>query len=517
MEPVVRMVGITKRFPAIVANDSVDFTLEAGQIHALVGENGAGKTTLMRVLYGQYAPDEGEIWVGGERRSYNVAGALALGIGMVHQNFMQIPEMSIVENIILGHTPKRLGFVNYRQARQRVQELLTRFGMKNSPDAPISSLCVGERQKIEIIKVLYLGARVLILDEPTAVLTPQETTELFGILRELKAEGTSVIFISHKLREVIEIADRITVMRKGRVAAGFDGGGVDETAVAQAMIGKQDVQLLQNDKAADIGAAVLEAKNLWCFDGDGVPKLRSLSLQVRAGEILGVAGVEGSGQTELAELLTGLKSPTSGSFTVLGEAGGGRTPKGLRDLGVSHIPEDRMLYGIAAEASVSENLAANRFDSPEIGSRRFLSLKKIRALAEKLIEAYTVKCKSPDVPVDMLSGGNIQKVVVARELSVGPKVLIANQPTRGVDVGAVEFIHRHLLDSRAAGCAILLISSDLNEVLGMSDRLLVMHQGRVTGCFTDVAALSEEELGLYMLGMKEQEGERADEAEKAGV
>ena len=295
MEPVVRMVGITKRFPAIVANDSVDFTLEAGQIHALVGENGAGKTTLMRVLYGQYAPDEGEIWVGGERRSYNVAGALALGIGMVHQNFMQIPEMSIVENIILGHTPKRLGFVNYRQARQRVQELLTRFGMKNSPDAPISSLCVGERQKIEIIKVLYLGARVLILDEPTAVLTPQETTELFGILRELKAEGTSVIFISHKLREVIEIADRITVMRKGRVAAGFDGGGVDETAVAQAMIGKQDVQLLQNDKAADIGAAVLEAKNLWCFDGDGVPKLRSLSLQVRAGEILGVGGVEGNG------------------------------------------------------------------------------------------------------------------------------------------------------------------------------------------------------------------------------
>lgn len=501
MEPVVRMVGITKRFPAIVANDSVDFTLEAGQIHALVGENGAGKTTLMRVLYGQYAPDEGEIWVGGERRSYNVAGALALGIGMVHQNFMQIPEMSIVENIILGHTPKRLGFVNYRQARQRVQELLTRFDMKNSPDAPISSLCVGERQKIEIIKVLYLGARVLILDEPTAVLTPQETTELFGILRELKAEGTSVIFISHKLREVIEIADRITVMRKGRVAAGFDGGGVDETAVAQAMIGKQDVQLLQNDKAADIGAAVLEAKNLWCFDGDGVPKLRSLSLQVRAGEILGVGGVEGNGQSQLIDILVGMLQASGGTVTLAGEDISRCSIRERRDRGLGYIPEDRMTTGLALEGDIDENLICGSDNRGPFSRMGLLMRKAIRENTGRMIESFDIRGVSAGKPVKSLSGGNMQKIVLAREIARNPKVLIAAQPTRGLDIGAINFVREHLLARKRGGTAILLVSADLEELMSLSDRLIILYEGSCAGEIADLSTVSEADIGLLMGGV----------------
>lgn len=517
-DELLRMSHITKVYGnGVLANSDVSLSVRRGEIHALMGENGAGKSTLMKILFGNERPDVGTIvYDGRETVIDSPKRAVELGIGMVYQHFNLAESLSVAENIVAGMEPGRGPIFRTGEACRAVERLAEQYGFEVRAKEPVRNLSVGKKQKVEILKTLYRGSRLIILDEPTAVLTPQETEELFHQLRRLRDNGYTMIFISHKINEIEALCDRMTILRGGRTMGTYEVKSLSQREISRLMVGRDVVKEIVKPACAP-GEVRLAADGLRYEDRRAGAALRGISFTLRAGEILGVAGVEGSGQSELAELLTGLKAPTSGSFTVLGEAGGGRTPKGLRDLGVSHIPEDRMLYGIAAEASVSENLAANRFDSPEIGSRRFLSLKKIRALAEKLIEAYTVKCKSPDVPVDMLSGGNIQKVVVARELSVGPKVLIANQPTRGVDVGAVEFIHRHLLESRAAGCAILLISSDLNEVLGMSDRLLVMHQGRVTGCFTDVAALSEEELGLYMLGMKEQEGERADEAEKAGV
>uniref|UniRef100_UPI003AEF4C32 ABC transporter ATP-binding protein n=3 Tax=Oscillospiraceae TaxID=216572 RepID=UPI003AEF4C32 len=357
MAPVVRMESITKRFGALVANDRIDFSLEAGETHALVGENGAGKTTLMRILYGQYAPDAGKILINGEPCSYHVSGALKHGIGMVHQNFMQIDHMSITENIILGHAPTRADFIDYRAAKEKIRGLLARFGMqKISPDTPIGNLCVGERQKIEIIKALYLGARVLILDEPTAVLTPQESDELFSVIDELKKDGTSIVFISHKLREVIRVADRITVMRKGRVVAHFKRGEASETDVARAMIGKQDVQLIQNSERGEVGEPVCVCKNLWYIDGNGIPRIRDLTFAVRRGEILGVGGVEGNGQTELINLLIGMFRLSGGSILLDGEDVTRLPIRQRRAKGVGYISEDRMTTGLALQANADENL-----------------------------------------------------------------------------------------------------------------------------------------------------------------
>lgn len=501
MEPMIEMKGITKRFPGIVANAKVNFTLGQGEIHALVGENGAGKTTLMRILYGQYTPDEGEIFVNGEKHSYHVSGALALGIGMVHQNFMQIADMSIVENIILGHAPKRFGLIDYRVAKQRVTELLLRFGMKISPDAPISSLCVGERQKIEIIKVLYLGARVLILDEPTAVLTPQETTELFGILRELRAGGTSVIFISHKLREVVEIADRITVMRKGKVVDAFDRAGVDETSIARAMIGRHDVQLIQNDKATKIGDCVLKANGLWCFTGDGIPKLRNLSLQVCQGEILGIGGVEGNGQSELIDILVGMLTASGGTVELDGEMINRCSIRERRDRGLAYIPEDRMTTGLALEGDIDENLVCGSETHSAFSRLGLMRTPSIRENTAKMIANFDIRGITPGKPVKSLSGGNMQKIVLAREIGRNPKVLIAAQPTRGLDIGAINFVRQHLLEQKRNGTAILLISADLEELMSLSDRLIILYEGACAGEVSDLSAVTEADIGLLMGGV----------------
>lgn len=501
MDPTVRMESITKRFGALTANEGIDFTLNQGETHALVGENGAGKTTLMRILYGQYAPDEGRIFIDGEQCAYGVAGALKRGIGMVHQNFMQIDRMSITENIILGHAPAAAGFVDYRAARAKIRALLTRFGMqKVSPDAPIDSLCVGERQKIEIIKALYLGARVLILDEPTAVLTPQESDELFAIIDELKKDGASIVFISHKLREVIRVADRITVMRRGRVAARFDRGQADETDVARAMIGRQDVQLIQNGARGGGGEPVCVCKNLWYIDGGGIARVRDLSFEVHAGEILGVGGVEGNGQTELINLLIGMYRLSGGSITLGGEDITRLPIRQRRAKGIGYISEDRMTTGLALPAGAGENLICGAAGQPPFSKHGILRGKAVAEYTERMAEAFDIRGLAPGKPVRALSGGNMQKIVLAREISRSPRLLIAAQPTRGLDIGAINFVREHLLEQKRRGTAILLVSADLEELMSLSDRLLILYEGACSGFVTDIPAATEAEIGLMMGG-----------------
>lgn len=500
MQPVVQMIGITKRFPAILANDSIDFDLMEGETHALVGENGAGKTTLMRILYGQYAADEGKIIIGGTERSYNIAGALALGIGMVHQNFMQIPEMTIVENIILGHAPKKWSFIDYRAAKERVRGLLQRFGMKASPDALIRTLCVGERQKIEIIKALYLGARVLILDEPTAVLTPQETDELFAIIGELKRDGTSVVFISHKLREVIAVADRITVMRKGKAAARFQRGEADETGIARAMVGRQDVALIQNTKETAPGEQALAVRNLWCFDENGLAKVRGLSFAIHRGEILGVGGVEGNGQSELIELLTGMLPASSGEIVLEGKGITRESIRARRALGLGYIPEDRMSTGLALEGDIDDNLICG--SERQFSRFGFLRRGAIAGNTREKTKSFDIRGAGPKKPVKTLSGGNMQKIVLAREIGRAPKVLIAAQPTRGLDIGAINFVRQHLLEQKRRGTAILLVSADLEELMSLSDRIIILYEGGCSGEVRDIGAVTEAEIGLMMGGVK---------------
>ena len=490
MAPVVRMESITKRFGALVANDRIDFSLEAGETHALVGENGAGKTTLMRILYGQYAPDAGKILINGEPCSYHVSGALKHGIGMVHQNFMQIDHMSITENIILGHAPTRADFIDYRAAKEKIRGLLARFGMqKISPEA------------------LYLGARVLILDEPTAVLTPQESDELFSVIDELKKDGTSIVFISHKLREVIRVADRITVMRKGRVVAHFKRGEASETDVARAMIGKQDVQLIQNSERGEVGEPVCVCKNLWYIDGSGIPRIRDLTFAVRRGEILGVGGVEGNGQTELINLLIGMFRLSGGSILLDGEDVTRLPIRQRRAKGVGYISEDRMTTGLALQANADENLICGVAGQPPFSRRGILRGRAIAENTTEMVRKFDIRGLTQDKPVRSLSGGNMQKIVLAREISRNPKLLIAAQPTRGLDIGAINFVREHLLEQKRRGTAILLVSADLEELMSLSDRMIILYEGRCSGEVTDIPSATEAEIGLMMGGITSSERE----------
>ncbi len=504
---VVEMKSITKRFGPLIANHNVDFMLQQGETHALVGENGAGKTTLMRILYGQYAADEGKIYINGKEESYNISGALKLGIGMVHQNFMQIANMTITENIILGHAPIKGMFIDYKAARKKVSELLERFGMKASPDTLIRNLCVGEKQKIEIIKALYLGANILILDEPTAVLTPQESNELFEIINELKKDGKSIVFISHKLREVITVADHITVMRKGQLVAHFNRGEATESDIAKAMIGKQDFQLIQNPHNMEIGREVCKVRNLWYFDDDGVAKLRDFSFEVKAGEVLGIGGVEGNGQTELINALIGMINPSGGEIYLDGANITARSTKERRDFGIGYISEDRMTTGLAIDTNMDENVLCGMEDSPEYSSFGFLNKKTIESKCEQLIDAFDIRGISKRNPVKQLSGGNMQKIVLAREISRNPKFLITAQPTRGLDIGAINFVRNHLLEQKKRGTAILLVSADLEELMSLSDRMIIMYEGRSSGEVTDIKSITEEEIGLMMGGINAEEKE----------
>ena len=496
---VLEMRGITKRFPGVVANDHVDFDLRKGEVHALLGENGAGKSTLMNILYGLYKPDEGEILSRGQKVSFHSAkDAIDRGIGMVHQHFMLIPVMTVAENIVLATEPTKGGvLLDYDEAVERVREISERFGLAVNPTAKVENISVGQQQRVEILKALYRGAEVLILDEPTAVLTPQEAGELFGIIKSLQAEGTSIIFISHKLNEVLEIADRITVLRRGKKIDTVPREGATEAGLAKMMVGRE-VLLRVEKKAAEPGDVLLEVSDLHVNDDRGLAAVRDVSFVVRAGEIVGIAGVEGNGQSELIEAITGLRRAEGGQIAVAGRVMAHASARKMLDAGVGHIPEDRQRRGLVLEFTIAENIALHDYCYPPDSRWGWLFPRRLVERARTLIREFDVRGGGPTTRAGALSGGNQQKVVAAREVARDPKVLVAAQPTRGLDVGAIEFLHRRLVEERAEGRAILLVSLELDEVMSLSDRLLVMYEGRVVGEHGTDA--TEEEIGLEMLG-----------------
>jgi simple sugar transport system ATP-binding protein len=496
--PLLELKGITKRFPGVVANDRVDFELAKGEVHALLGENGAGKSTLMNILYGLYHPDEGEIRLNGTPlRIDSPRAAIDAGIGMVHQHFMLIPVMSVAENIVLAMEPRRGPFLDHATANDRVRDISQRFGLAVRPEARIESISVGMQQRVEILKALYRGAEILILDEPTAVLTPQEAEELFTILRSLQAEGKSIIFISHKLGEVLAIADRITVLRRGKTVETVPREGSTEEGLARLMVGRE-VLLRVEKTPPEPGEPLLTVEDLRVHDERGLEAVRGLSFEVRAGEIVGIAGVDGNGQTELVEAITGLRRPDAGRVVAAGKDVTGEGARDYLEAGVGHIPEDRHRHGLVLDFSLAENIALKDYYEEPDSKWGWLYPKRIVARAKRLLDEFDVRGGGPQTPAASLSGGNQQKVVVAREVSRDPRILVAAQPTRGLDVGAIEFVHRRLVAERDEGRAILLVSFELDEILSLSDRILVVYEGRVVGEYPPT--VSEEELGIAMTG-----------------
>jgi general nucleoside transport system ATP-binding protein len=496
--PLLELKGITKRFPGVVANDHVDFDLMKGEVHALLGENGAGKSTLMNILYGLYHPDEGEIRLRGEPlRIDSPRAAIDSGIGMVHQHFMLIPVMSVAENIVLAMEPRKGPFLDHGTANERVKDISERFGLAVRPEAMIESISVGMQQRVEILKALYRGAEILILDEPTAVLTPQEALELFAIIRSLQAEGKSIIFITHKLGEVLEIADRITVLRRGKTIETVPREGATEEGLARLMVGRE-VLLQVEKKPAEPGEPLLTVEDLRVHDERGLEAVRGISLEVRSGEIVGIAGVDGNGQTELVEAITGLRHIDAGRVVAAGTDVTGEGARGCVEAGVGHIPEDRHRRGLVLDFTLAENIALKDYCEEPDSKWGWLFPRRIIARATKLLQEFDVRGGGPLTPAGSLSGGNQQKVVVAREVSRDPRILVAAQPTRGLDVGAIEFVHRRLIAERDEGRAILLVSFELDEILSLSDRILVMYEGHVVGEYPP--SVSEDELGIAMLG-----------------
>jgi len=502
--PILELRGITKRFPGVLANDHVDFDLRQGEVHALLGENGAGKSTLMNILYGLYSADEGEILIRGEPVTFHSArGAIDHGIGMVHQHFMLIPVMTVAENIVLAQEPTHAGLLlDYDAARERVRRLSEQFKFAIDPDSRVDQITVGQQQRVEILKALYRRADILILDEPTAVLTPQEATELFGILRELVQEGMSVIFISHKLNEVLDIADRISVLRRGQLVETVPREGATEEGLARAMVGRE-VLLRVERPPADPGEPLLEVEGLEVLDDRDLPAVRNVSFQVRRGEIVGIAGVDGNGQSELIEAITGLRRAHAGTVKVAGRVFAHASPREMLDAGVGHVPEDRQRRGLVLEFAISENVALHDYNKPPGSKWGWLFPQRLVEHARKLIKEFDVRGGGPQTRAGALSGGNQQKLVVAREVDRDPVVLIAAQPTRGLDVGAIEYMHRRLVEERDEGRAILLVSLELEEVLALSDRILVIYEGQIVA--EHPSGASAEEIGLEMLGSKRQE------------
>ncbi len=501
------MQHITKVYPnGVVANRDIIFDVASGEIHALSGENGAGKTTLMKILFGEESATEGSIFIHGkEEKIHTPQDALNLGIGMVHQHFMLVPSLTVTENIILGMEMKKGLAIDYERASRLVSETGTKYHMYLDPDKKVKDLTVGQKQKLEILKVLIRGAKILILDEPTAVLTPQETEELFAELKHLRNEGFTIIFISHKLTEVRELCDRITIIRKGESKGVYALSDITDEQISQKMVGR-DVELSIARSAGKKGEVLLSVEKLTVKGEGGIPLLDSLSFALHQGEILGIAGVEGNGQSSLVDVITGLSPFQDGTVNFKGEPLRYNRVKEIRRRGISHIPEDRMTIGIAPNLSITENLLADKTRWKEFFTRPGLLLReKIRAFSSRMVNDYAILCRDPDVPVSSLSGGNIQKVVLARELSSKPSLLVANQPTRGVDVGATEFIRKQLLEMRDTGGGVLLVSSDLRELFGLSDRILVMYEGKFAACITDLDAIDEQGLGRYMLGLDSQD------------
>ncbi len=500
-ELVLEMRGIRKEFPGTVANDDVDLDVRRGEVHALLGENGAGKSTLMNILYGLYRADAGEILLNGRRVEFASArDAIGAGIGMVHQHFMLIPVMTVAENIVLGVEPRKGFLLDERTAEKRVRELSERFSLAVDPTALVSDITVGQEQRVEILKALYRGADILILDEPTAVLTPQEAHELFEIIRSLQADGKSIIFISHKLKEVLEIADRITVLRRGKKIETVQRAGATEASLARAMVGRE--VLLRVEKApAQPGDVLLSVEDLHVHDERGIEKVRGVSFDVRAGEIVGIAGVDGNGQTELIDAITGLMKSEAGAVKVAGRELREASARKMLDAGVGHIPEDRQRRGLVLEFSIAENIALHDYSKPPDSKWGWLFPARLVERAGRIIREFDVRGGGPLSAAGGLSGGNQQKVVVAREIARDPKVLIAAQPTRGLDVGAIEYLHRRIVSERDEGRAILLISLELEEIMSLSDRILVLYEGEIVGEHTP--DVSEQEIGLEMLGGRE--------------
>jgi general nucleoside transport system ATP-binding protein len=512
----IEMIGIRKVFPGVVANDNVNFSVKEGEIHALVGENGAGKTTLMNVLYGLYRPEGGTIKIRGEVvHIHNNADAIARGIGMVHQSFKLVPSFTVAENITLGAEPQRYGFLERKKAHDNVKAISERFGLQVDPDAHVRDLPVGVEQRVEILKALYRNAEILILDEPTAVLTPQETDDLFQVIRSLVAGGKTVVFITHKFREVMQISDRVTVMRDGKVVATKDTRDTNPTELARMMVGR-DVLLRVAKKAATPKDEVLRIEHLKVLDNRFLPAIKDVSLKVRAGEVLGIAGVEGNGQRELVEGIIGLRQAVGGEICLKGKVITHASVRKRRDAGIACVPEDRYVRGVALRATLEDNLIIENYHKPPISNGPMINLKKVNEFSLDMIHKFDVRTPSSTVPAFTLSGGNLQKVVLAREISNEPDLLIVAQPTRGLDVGSIEFVHRRIIEARDKGAAVLLVSAELEEVMSLSDRIDVIYEGKIVGEI-DASLATEEQLGLWMAGVTHQGDQAGGEAAQSGV
>jgi simple sugar transport system ATP-binding protein len=494
--------GITKRFPGVVANDNVNLELNTGEVLSLIGENGAGKSTLMSVLYGMYKPDQGEIVIDGTPLVFaSPADAIAAGIGMVHQHFMLVPVFTVAENVVLGVEPTgALGKLNIDEARRMVREISDKYNLDLDPDAVIEDLPVGVQQRVEIVKVLLRDAKVVVFDEPTAVLTPREIIEFFEIVKTLVSAGRGVVFITHKLKEALNIADRIAVLRRGKVVGEADPKTATESQIAEMMVGRP-VQLTVEKSSAKAGNVVLKVTDLTVLDADGRTHVESVSFEVHAGEIVGIAGVQGNGQTELVEALTGLRKATSGVIALDGKDLTHSNPRERHQMGMAHIPEDRQRQGLVGGLSVAENLVLTRYHDDQFSHGVIVDWNAANATAETLITEYDIRTPNKETGVGTLSGGNQQKVIVARELSRDLRLTIAAQPTRGVDVGSIEYIHSRIVKERDAGTAVLIVSTELEEVMALSDRLLVMYRGKVVAEL-DPKKVTPMEVGLYMAGSR---------------
>jgi len=501
MPHAVELQHIRKFFPStgVLASDDVSLSIEPGEVHALVGENGAGKTTLMNILYGLLAPDTGQILIHGQAAHITHPNdAIRLGIGMVHQHFKLVPSFSIAQNIMLGIEPNRAGFVNGRTEAEAVRKLAAGFGLPVDPHARTGSVSVGMQQRVEILKALQRDARILILDEPTAVLTPQEVRELYTVVRNLAAAGRAVVLITHKLIEVKDVADRVSVMRRGRMIGTHPVAEVSIRAMANMMVGREVLLQVAKGEAAP-GEVVLRAENLLVAGAGGVPAVFGVSFTVRAGEILGLAGVSGNGQTELVEALAGLRPVDAGTITLFGKDITASIVRDRREAGMAHIPEDRLVMGLNLQTTLDENVVVTHYQKPPFSARGIFQFKPMRRLAQQIIDAFSIRAARVGEPIRMLSGGNLQKIVLGRELEGRPKFVIANQPTRGLDVGSIEFVHKTLIAQRDSGVAVLLVSVELEEIFALSDRIAVMFEGRIMGLL-DARDATETEIGLLMAG-----------------
>ena len=495
--PVLEVSGVTKTFPGVIANEDVGLTLNQGEIHCLLGENGAGKSTLMNVVFGLYQPDSGTIRVRGEQVQFTgVNDAIDHGIGMVHQHFQLIPVFTVVENVILGNELSKNGLIDVKEARRRIRDLEQRYGLSVDPDAKVGDLSVGEQQRVELIKALFREADILILDEPTAVLTPGEVDDFFAVVRSLVDQGKSIIFITHKLREVLAVADQITVLRNGKVAGTADPKTATQQSLANLMVGRDVVFQVEKGEAAP-GDVALKVDRLSVQDERGVMTVNGFSVEVRAGEIFGVAGVEGNGQRELVEAITGMRRSAAGSVEILGRDTTHMTPRQITELGTAHVPEDRNKHGLVGPYTIADNLVLNRYYQQRFARRGIRNTNAINDEASTLVEDFDVRTPGIDVAVETLSGGNQQKVIIARELSGDVKFLVVAQPTRGLDVGSIEFIHKQIIELRDRGVGVLLVSAELDEILSLSDRIGVLYRGRLVGTFEGKDA-TREQLGYLM-------------------